>query len=97
MSLLTDSMLTYTSFDNALKKVIEGVKDASNNNYKCFYEGKGKEEFVPELVNSVKRLNKIVGELNILLEDYINELAEAEREAWEEAQTEIEAEYYQGE
>lgn len=97
MSLLTDSMLAYTSFDNALKKVIEGVKDVNSNNYKCFYEGKGKEEFVPDFVDSVKRLNKIVGELNILLEDYVNELAEAEREAWEEAQTEIEAEYYQGE
>lgn len=96
MDFLTDNILSYETFKNALDKIEEKLKWVKSSSVGYFFrdDKKDNDKYLSIYVNSVTDLRKAMGEFNNLFEDFMMEIEQAEFEAWEIEQENIEGEYY---
>lgn len=94
MDFLSESIIAYTAFDNALSKIEDCVKIGKSNNVNYFYQEKQDDKHLSDYVNSVVEMRKAIGEFNNLFEDFLMEIETAEQLKWEEEQKQAEETYY---
>lgn len=96
MNFLTDNILSYETFKNASEEVKNKLKWVETALVGYFFRDNGddNDKYLSIYVNSVMDLRKSMGNFNNLFEDFMMEIEQAEFEAWEEAQQNIESEYY---
>ncbi len=94
MDFLSENIIAYTTFDNALKKIEEDIKIVKSDNVGYFYKEEQDDKYLSNYVNSVMKMRKSISEFNNLFEDFLMEIETAEQLKWEEEQAKAEENYY---
>lgn len=94
MNLLDNSILAYTTFDNALKEIEDKVKWVQSDNVAYFLNKQQDDNHLSSYVNSVSELRKTMSTFNNLFEDLMMEVETAEQLKWEDEHKQAEQDYY---
>lgn len=94
MDFLTNSIIAYNSFDEALNKIEDAIKDVKSNNVGYFYQKQQDDKYLSNYINSVMEMKKMVSKFNNLFDDFLMEIEVAEQQKWEYEQAIAEEIYY---